>query len=139
MRPWSPFWTFPVYSHLSILTKGSQTGRDSGSADASSPPAPLNTQGVSSSQRLHIRLTQGPFNIANTQATAQTQGNQHHIPLQASLKGSKSSTRSQTPCYSDGPHQPHPGAERNTGPTVDPLSQNLLFNQICKIREHRRK
>lgn len=139
MRLWSPFWTFSVYPYLSVLTSGSQAAPDSGPTELEvlllRPPHPKHL-GACSSQRPHIRLTHRPLNIVNTQATAQTQGDQHSIPLQARLEGSRSTARTGASCYSAWGRMSltwELGGMKCAFPV--PLPQNLLFNQICVIHE----
>lgn len=77
-----------------------------------------------------------PLNIVNTQATAQTQGDQHCIPLQARLEGSRSTARAGASCYSTWGHMSltwELGGMKCAFPV--PLPQNLPFSQICVIHE----
>ena len=131
-----------MYPHLSVPTSGSQTAPDSGPTELEvlllPPPRPKHPGSLFLPETTH-QTHPLAFKHCQHPGHSPDPGEQHRIPLQASLEGSRSTTRPRAPCY---PAWGHVTPTRELGgmkrALPDPLPQSLLFNQICVIREPRK-
>lgn len=136
MRLWSPFWAFPVYPYLSILTSGSQAAHDSGPTELEvlllPPPHPKHPGSLFLPETTH--QTHPPA-FKHCQHPGHSPDPRRPAPHTPEGKSGRQQVNHQSPgplllCL--GPHEPHLGAGRHEVCFPSPIASESAFQpDLC--------